>query len=229
MSGFNNYFIIIIILAVALAGGAVFLISRRYKQARTEALRQAAQILNLNFFETGDSPIKTKFGHFNLFNQGRSRQTRNIAIGEYRDLPIMVFDHRYTTGGGDSSRVWNQTVLTIEQDRLKLVAFQLRPQQWLDRLQKALGKKRIEVENSEEFNRLYYLSGVDEGEVRNLFAHQVCAYLVAHRGWRIQGEEGKLMFYRANRRVRPEDLANFIQEGFDLAANFKAPGQGKRF
>jgi hypothetical protein len=66
--------------------------------------------------------------------QRHSRSISNVFSGMFNDIPVMVMDYKYTTGGGKSSHTWQQTVLTFESDKLLLPSFFLRPENLFDKI-----------------------------------------------------------------------------------------------
>jgi hypothetical protein len=215
------YYLTGVILATAIIAFIVLVVLNRQKQQRAEKFRQAAEVLRLNYFENDDGQVRTNYGQFVLFSHGRQPKYTNIATGQYRELPLYVFDYQYKTGSGESSHGWRQTVVAVCLNKRVLPAFLLRPAKWLEKISQFRGKERISFNLHSDFEKMYFLSGCDEDPVRSLFPDQVISYFENHPGWTIEGKDDKLIAYRLSRRVKPEDLATFLQECYEIFALFK--------
>jgi hypothetical protein len=137
-------------------------------------------------------------------------------------------DYKYTTGGGRSSHTWYQTVLAIESDKLRLTRFVLRPENIFDKIGSVFGKKDINFETAPVFSKRYILRGNNEESIRSLFNEGLLQYYEQHLGLSTEGDGTKLIYYRTSKRVPPDKIQFFLQEGYDLFNLFKIRYYGEQ-
>ena len=130
-------------------------------------------------------------------------------------------DYKFTTGGGKSSHTWYQTVLVIESDKLQLPRFVLRPENIFDKIGSIFGKKDINFETAPVFSKRYLLRGDNEEAIRSLFNARVLEYFKQHLGVSAEGDRVKLIYYRTSKRVSPDKIQGFLQEGYDVLTLLK--------
>jgi hypothetical protein len=130
-------------------------------------------------------------------------------------------DYKYTTGGGKSSHTFQQTVLVMESNKLQLPRFNLRPERLFDKIGSVFGNKDINFETAPVFSKRYQLRGDDEASVRNLFNERVLEYYEQHPGLCTECDGVKIIYYRSSKKVTPEEIQSFLQDGDDLFNLFK--------
>jgi hypothetical protein len=192
-----------------------------YDNQRLKALKRLAESLNFTFSKKSNESMLEVLGRFHLFSQGHSRSISNVFSGMFNDIPVMVMDYKYTTGGGKSSHTWQQTVLAFESDKLLLPSFVLRPENLFDKIGGVFGKKDINIESAPVFSKRYLLRGNDEESIRKLFKEWVFQYYEQHPGLSTEGDGKKLIYYRSSKRVSPDKIQVFLQEGYDVFGLFK--------
>jgi hypothetical protein len=217
--------LIYIIPAALIVGALIFFLVmhyRRKEQQRVEALRQLAPALNCTFSEKDDKSIQSTFSEYDLFSHGNSKKVTNVFTGTLRRLPILVFDYQYVVQSGESSHQIKQTVLVLESEKLQLPRFLLRPKNLMDKVGKAFGRKNVELEAYPEFSKRYYLNGPFAEIIRNFFSdHQVAKYYEDHPGLSTEGNDHRLMIYRASKTLPAEDIQSFLEEGYNLYNSYK--------
>ncbi len=214
-----------LILAVAVA--AWFLV-KHYEQKRTQGFQAVAVELGMEFFPKGDDSLMDSkgnasvfLGDFSLFEQGRSRKLTNLIRGRTQSVEVAIFDYRYTTGGGESSSTYRQTVVRFESDALWLPKFELRPEHFGHRLAKLFGYQDINFPGHPKFSKKYLLRGETETAIREVFAPDVIEHLESLDRLHVAGHGSKLIVYRPNKRVRPAELEGFLTEAFGIYTQFK--------
>jgi hypothetical protein len=102
-------FILFAIVAIAIAAVSAYI-----EHKRTAALQAVAQELGLTFYSRGDT-ILPSVCDFQLFCKGHARRAKNLMQGELQyvgvQIPVAIFDYRYTVGHGKNRRTYCQTVL----------------------------------------------------------------------------------------------------------------------
>ena len=102
---------VLIITAVILVVGFLGFIFWRMEKKRTEQFALISAKLKLNFFPKGSSSLFERLKTFHLFSKGRSRKIKNLMEGEANKVELAIFDYQYTTGGGEHSHTYRQSIL----------------------------------------------------------------------------------------------------------------------
>ena len=218
--GVQAFFPFLILGGVVLLIAVIAYVSYLAEKKRTEALKRVAEELGFDFFPK-DQGLLGELASFPLFSQGHSKRLTNLMRGEAGGLAVEIFDYRYTTGGGKSSTTWKQTVICFRLDGPGLPAFSLRPENILDRIGAWFGSQHITFEDYPGFSKSYLLRGPDEKAIRELFTEQVLAFYEGRTGLSTEGGGDRLLFYRHNKRVGPEQVRAFLEEGFQVLAAFR--------
>lgn len=209
-----------IVLLLAIIIGACWYVEKK----RTEALQAVADSLGFSFSRKGDRALPASLHGFHLFSQGHGRKMSNVLHGSANEIDVTIFDYRYTTGGGKNSHTWRQTVMLFESGKLCLPDFTLRPENLFHRIGGVFGYQDIDFDTHPTFSKQYLLRGSDEEAVRGLFHDDVLAHYAQHKGLSTEGAGGDLIFYRASRRVSPNDIRSFMEEGFGIFSLLKREG-----
>jgi hypothetical protein len=190
------------------------------EKKRTEALKGVAEDLGFEFFPK-DPGLLRELGGFHLFSQGHGKRLTNLMRGEAGGLAVEIFDYRYVTGGGKSSQTWNQTVICFRLNGPDLPDFSLRPENVFHRIGALFGYQDINFEDYPVFSKSYLLRGPDEKAIRELFTDRVLAFYEGRTGLSTEGGGNQLLFYRHNKRVDPQQVRSFLEEGFQVLSVFR--------
>jgi hypothetical protein len=205
---------------VAIAG-LVLYYNHLAEKKRSEQWKQAADELGFTFTEQpGTRPLDTLAG-FHLFSQGHSKKVRNQLRGEAGGLEVLLFDYRFTVGSGKHSHTHQQTVLCFQLAGVSLPKFTLRPENFLHKIGKLFGYQDINFDSHPAFSKKYLLRGTDEAAIRELFTEEILAYYESRDGVSTEGNGDHLLFYRADKRISPEKVRAFLEEGFEVKALFQ--------
>lgn len=193
----------------------IFLVVRHLDRRRSEALEQAALRLGMSFQAKGDALEAHGFSGLPLFQRGHSRKLKNVASrGDER-----FFGYSYTMGSGRNSSTHVQTVAVFPTSR-SLPRFELKPEGFFDRIGSVLGGQDIDFEEDPEFSRACRLKGPDEEAIREAFHAGLRQQLLSEAGWSLEGDGRWLVLYRRSKRIRPDQLADFIESARRIAALF---------
>ncbi|NQV41411.1 MAG: hypothetical protein HQ506_03570 [Candidatus Marinimicrobia bacterium] len=211
---------IIIIGSIALVALIIMLV-RHFEKKRTEALRAAASEMKLEFSRLPDPQLLPSVSAFPLFSQGHSKKAFNVMRGKADEIEITLFDYRYTTGGGKNQHTHNQTVVLLKSSLLDVPPFSLKPQNVFHKIGKAFGYQDIDFDSNPIFSEKYLLRSTDEMVVREVFTHDILKYYEQRPGLSTEAGSGRLIFFRASKKVKPEDLPQFLKDGFHIYTLFK--------
>ncbi len=209
---------LLFLLMVFLVIGIVFylIVRAALEQQRMEQLRAVADRMGFSFSAQGDPVLEGRVEGFRLFSQGRSRRIHNVMRRKIHDIDVTLFDYRYTTNHGKSSKIQYQSVVLFETGRLDLPGFTLRPKHVFHRIANALGWQDISFEDHPVFSESYLLQGQDEDRIRLLFDEESLLYYTRHPDLHTEGYGRRLVFYRGGRRVDPQGMEAFLQQGLDV-------------
>jgi hypothetical protein len=192
-----------------------------FNRKRAKTLRLVAESLNFTFSEKGDKPLMDSLSGFDLFSRGYGRRISNVLSGKFNLLPVTVMGYQYTMGGGISTSILHQTVLFIESEKLNLPRFTLHPEDIFDKIASAFGKEGLNFETAPLFSKQYLLNGDNETSIRSLFNASVLDYYEQHRGVSTEGDGVKLIYYRFFHSVSPDNIQDFLRQGYDVFDLFK--------
>jgi hypothetical protein len=200
-------------------------ISAYYERKRSEALSAAASLMGFAFNAKDESQapqLQTA-----LFQKGHSKEFRNIMTGSAGNLRAVLFDYKFTVGGGRYSHTYKQTVATYSKSGLQLPVFEIRQRGlWL----KLFSGKGVRFDSQPEFSRTMYLRCSDEVRAQSIFTPALLSFLVQvepGKKWRFEGQGDTLVVYRSEKKVKPPDLRSFLDETSSLATQFFTQGNCK--
>jgi hypothetical protein len=214
-------FVLILVVATIAVFAGVYVGMLYLNRKRTQALKSMAASLSFTFSEKDDGSLMAQMSVFHLFSQGYGRRITNVFTGKFNLVPVTVMDYKYTTGSGKSSHTWEQTILVMDCEKLQLPRFILHPENIFDKIGSIFGRKDINFDTAPLFSKRYFLRGDDEAAVRNLFNARVLGYFEQHQGLSIECDGARLIYYRTSKRVPPDKLQAFLQEGYELYDFFK--------
>ena len=218
--------IITIIVVMGFIGlvGFVIVLYRQYEQKRTDALNSLATSMKLDFSKISSDQLLPSLGKFPLFSQGHSRKAKNIMSGKVEEIEIKLFDYRYTTGAGKHQATHHQTLAVLGSERLDLPSFSLKPQNVFHNIGKAFGYQDIDFTSNPLFSDKYLLRASDENAVRLIFTPDILEYFEQRLGISTEAGEDQIVFFRAGKKVKPEELPRFLKDGLHIYTLFKRSG-----
>ncbi len=206
---------VLIISGIIFAIAAIIIVVRYYSRKRTEALQAASASLGFSFTKTTDGTLLQSLTPFHLFSRGHSKKIWNVMTGSDNGVDVKIFDYRYTTGGGKSSHTARQTVLLFRSN-MKLPFFTLQPENVFHKIGKIFGYQDIDWDSYPEFSKQYLVRSSDEPACREIFSKDVIEYYEQRKGIYTEAGNDILLYYRSHKTVRPEDIRDFLKNGFQL-------------
>ena len=97
---------------------------------------------------------------------------------------------------------------------LNLPEFALRPENLFDKIGDVFGGQDIDFESHPKFSKSYSLRGSDEQKVRETFTDEVLSSFENQTGISTEGGGDQLIFYRAGKRIDPDQVRSFKQGVF---------------
>ncbi len=177
--------------------------------------------MKFTFSRKGDPDLLDRLKPFHLFSQGHSKKITNVLMGKAGTLDVAVFDYAYTTGGGQHSRHWRQTVILFESDDMRLPEFTLRPENVFHKIGGVFGYKDIDFDSHPEFSKRYLLRGENEEAVRATFGDEARSFYESDLKLSTEAAGPQLIHYRSGQRVSPDEISEFIKQGVRVLTLFR--------
>jgi hypothetical protein len=188
----------------------VTMYKRKRERERTIALKSSATLLGWQFAEEAPLNYIPNLESFDLFNQGHSKEIKNLIYGEINGVKAALFDYIYTTGGGKNSQTHYQSVAYFEPRNLNIPFFSLRPENVMHKLISALGYQDIDFSHRPTFSSQYLLRGADEQGIRNIFSDALLGFYEMSGGACTDGGGSQLFIFRPGYRTPPHEAQAFI-------------------
>jgi len=215
---------LIFILFLALAAG-ILALALYHEKKRREALERVAAQLGMRFSAQLPEEIRSRLlqAGFGLFERGHGRRFYNSMSKRLIDgTEITVFDYQYTSGSGEGSRTYRQSVFYAYHEDLHLPRFRLHPENALFHgIAKAFGMQDINFESHPKFSRSYLLRGQDEAQVRLRFHPGVLGFWEQHPNYCAEGAGAHLILWQNDRQVNPEGMAEWMRLGEELTQRLR--------
>lgn len=216
----------VIAIVLTLIAIAIWLFLRHEKD-RTAQFKQIAHRMGLLFYPKGDAAFLQGLAGLHLFSQGHSKKVSNLLhgvsgqLGVTDQVEVGIFAYRYVTGGGQHSRAVRQTVIAFRSPQLHLPEIALRPQNLFHRIGGVFGYQDIDFDAHPKFSKKYLLRGNDEQKIREVFTHELLAFFETEEGISVEAGGDRLISYRGGKRIRPEDVRSFMEEGLQVFRLFR--------
>ncbi len=194
--------------------------SKRADKLRIDQIKKIANLLKLSFSDEGNQSIIKGLSEFHLFSQGSSKEITNMIHGNYRNHEFALFDYEYVVKGKDSSSLYKQSVIWFHSENLRLPNFALRPENLFHKIGGVLGYQDIDFKSHPEFSKAFLLRGNDEPKIRDIFKNEVLNFFESLEEISVEGGDNQLILYRHQVRITPEELEQFIDEGFQVLQRF---------
>ena len=81
----------------------------------------------------------------------------------------------------------------------------------------------IDLATHPQLSRRYVLGSDDETAVRELFGNELVAFFENQQNICVQGCDQQLVFFLNKKRIKPNEVEQFMEQGFDVFARFRRP------
>ena len=183
---------------------------------RKNEMSQVADKLDMDFYPEDNSGMIDYLEGFKIFSEGRGKRIKNLMLKVETNtgLDTRIFDYRFVIGGGNSTRVFKQTIFYLHFENLILPNFLMKPEHFFHRVGEFLGSKGdIDFEEFPKFSKQYYLKGQHEEDVRSAFNPDMLHFFTIEKNWSLEGLNNTLLFYRKGKRQSPETIKDFFNKG----------------
>jgi len=144
--------------------------------------------------------------------------------GSAGNMQALLFDYKFTVGGGRYSHTYRQTVAAYSKNGMRLPLIEIRQRGlWL----KLFSGKGMRFDSHPEFARKIYVRCSDEVRGQSVFTPALLSFIDqidSAKKWRFEGQGETLIVYRSEKKVKPPDFRSFVDETSSLAAQFFTQG-----
>ena len=199
---------------------AVVIYRKRVNRKRRLAdLPLEAKKLGLQITDAPDGEVFRQFDNFKLFAVGDRRRIKNLIVADREDVKISIFDYHYRIASGRHARTQNQTVVAIQSQQLRCPEIMMRPEEWGDKIDAALGFQTRGYDLHREMSKIFILNGPDEAAIRSFFTPEVLEFFEHYPNISVEALGDTMFFYRARKLCEPDELKNLLaqaNETFDV-------------
>jgi len=199
-----------------------YMVSQR-KKVRTARLTQVAQQLGIPFFPAGDPLLIGRLASLPLFSVKASKSIVNVLREVRPEVEFGIFDYNYRIGTGENSHSITQSVMYFCSKTIDLPKFTVYPKMQFHKILRVLGivQQVIDLGTRPQFAEQYGLTGDDEAAVRDLFCDELLEFFEGQKNQiNVQGHDHQLLLYRHGQRIAPDQVEQFMVEGFEIFKRF---------
>ncbi len=242
--------IFVVAILIILLSGIIYLSVKMFKKSmrRTAAMQVFAKEMGFKYegmVASGKLQDASDFYLFTLGRNGTSKQIRDLVTGEMGAFHVSVFDYAHVAGGkmghgynigggiklgyfgkgGGGGRLKVQTVVMIESPQLNLPLFAMRPEPEgiFEQIGEMFKRQDINFPLNPIFSGKYFLSGVDEQQIRQTFSERGLSYFENSQSFSTEGGGNRIFIYRSGVALETAQLPSMLDEGIKVANLFLAP------
>lgn len=186
---------------------------------RRKDLERFALANGMSFDPSASAVAGLPGGGGGLFDRGRHTRKNLIRAAGPGGGEMYFFDYSYTTGSGKNRRTHRFGVAMLAGAPQGLPAFELRPENFLDRLIEMAGFRDIDLPQFPVFSKAYRLTGEDAEGLTRVFSAGPAALLEGRGGLVMNGGAGRLTMMRKGY-VSAADYPGFIEEARAVFTSF---------
>ena len=172
---------------------------------RQLALRKFAENHEWSFF-----PQKVKSGvKYKDFpiQSGNKIPFEENTLGKYVDVgKLESSDITLQEGARQSQNEIQITILQVSETDITVPDFALEPEGLFSVLFEGVSGKDIDFDNHPVFSKKYYLRGLNENQVRNLFTEPIIQFLENREEMHIECHRNRLIFYKKRDLLEPSEI-----------------------
>jgi hypothetical protein len=208
---------------------------------RTKELQAIAQELKLQFFPKGDDRIAPLLANLEFFHYGTNCKITNLLHGSIargsKSVTVAIFDYQFTVGrntnyvgvsfgegstsvessNDDDRECFSQTVIVFHDEHIDVPHFNLRPENFADKMANLVGFEDINFSNFPTFSKHYRLDSPFVDDVRDLFQPNLLKFYEGHKLC-TEANGSSIIIYpfgnSASRTIRQEQGRTFTNSSF---------------
>ena len=225
----------------------MFFRERAHRRGQSNKLADLAQQVGWSFSNEDEDLLSNLWGFELSREEAHRRVGREIAdvldpgpgrLASGQEYQVRIFRFwqdkpGYSSGTGKLQKIGRlpeQTVIWFRSPQLSLPSFVMRPEHVFHKIGSAFGYQDIDFESNRtaaDFSKKYLLRGGDEHAIRSLFKDNVLNFFATHPGRLVlEGRDDRLILYRPEQLIRPENISVFLEEGLEVFRLFVSSGHG---
>jgi hypothetical protein len=208
-----DYSFLFVLIAIAVIIAVVAVANWYQRGLRQQMWQELADRYGFQYFAGDPHDLANRYG-FALFGYGRSQCASNCVEGSYGQLPVILFDYRYTTGSGKNSHTHSLSALLCEL-RIHCPSLLIRPETLLDRFAEFFGFENIRLE-SDEFNRVFNVKGEDKKFAYDICHPEMMEFLLRNRSWTWEFRGRHLLVYEPDKEFKSADVDSALVTAAEL-------------
>ena len=173
--------------------------------------------MGLEFWEKDDEGLCARIDQFKVGNMGHSKTVKDVISGVRAGEEVLFCNYRYVVGHGKHRHVSRQSIMVMKLKRT-LPDLVMAPEGFFSKVGQVFGAADVDFLTHPEFSKRFVLKGDDEETIRELFTFDLLEYFEQRLGMTLEVFQDELVFYRSNKRCKPEALESFLMEGFEVKA-----------
>lgn len=190
---------------------------------RSQEFAEIAYRIGVDFSPEDDWGLINLLSDFKLFRRGIRKSITNVLRSQdgLLQTDLRIFDYQYTISTGKTSKRFRQTVFFADSRQLGLPEFRMKPEHFLHKIGALLGFDDINFEAFPEFSRQYYLKSSDEQYLRATMHDGILRFFSVEKGWRVEGVNYYLIFYKKDVLLPPQEIKQFYDKGLHVFELFR--------
>lgn len=194
--------------------------NKRNMSSRSLEMQQLAQTLGMTYSQQDEFNDIRLLRYFRLYRKtSSSRRMKDILSRSYGllDSKVMVFDLHWKVSTGKTTQRFVQTTFFMQSKDLKLPAFYLRPETFVQRIGAWLGMQDIDFEAYPEFSDANILQGPDEQDIRErLVSQEFTGIFRINKEWFLEGMGYYFLLYKYRKKLPSSGIKDLLQRGAQL-------------
>lgn len=189
---------------------------------RAKQLAELAARFGFSFTSVAEPSVLPFLTNFEIF-EGSPRALENLMRGEVSGRTVWIFDLAYTNSGppGSGTTTSRQTMCAVEDHRLGLPRFYLRPEGILEKALQAMGRQDIDFDSHPVFSGAFTLFGDDENAIRAVFRPGLLSHFEQNAVLSLYGAGPNLVVFRSRYVARIDEIEGYVRTAIDLAGHFR--------
>lgn len=224
MNDDTTIFLVIVGVAALIAGGIAW--SFYAARKRREAMSALANELGLSFSPDNRS-AHVRFAPFvSIFDNGRSRASRNVLEGDTEYGKTVIFEYTYVTGSGKHRTTHFHSVCII-QTKFMFKRLSIRKEGLFDKIAGMVGFKDIDFASA-EFSKRFWVKSDDEGFAREIMTDHMIDFMLKQKETPDIELGGDMLAFHKHGLIKPAQYKELFAFATDFMLRMPQFGAGPK-
>ncbi|MDQ3142798.1 MAG: hypothetical protein M3Q56_11195 [Bacteroidota bacterium] len=191
------------------------------EEHRKNEIESQAYNVRMKFDQEDKFGLRQQLNEFGLFKKGGQKKVKNILSKEDIIENEYIFDYQYSIQANNNRITYKQTVVFFDSKHLSLPHFQLKPENFMDKILSWIGIEDINFLEYPVFSEKFKLTGEYQTIIREYFQKDVIDLLSTQKSFYMEGMNYYLIMYDKNNLLHPSLLPAFHHLAKMIMALFK--------